>query len=189
MKHCQEINIVNKYTLYIHCICWICEIKNHYIPHCVLILFISSYLTIINSLWLSDTTSCLRTGPTLVQILACCLMALSHYLNWCSLIISDVLWHSLEPISNAHDSYPWYEFKIIHLRLQPHLPGTSELMYTAKYFSSFTLKVSRANENNQSNHSCFLQIFIYPQSTTNTVVCFRSILYNTLPDTCSYSQD
>ena len=39
-----------------------------------------------------------RSGSTLAQVMACCLMAPSHYLNQCWLMISDVLWHS--PDSN-----------------------------------------------------------------------------------------
>ena len=35
-----------------------------------------------------------RSGSTLAQLMACCLMAPSHYLNQCWLIISEVQWHS-----------------------------------------------------------------------------------------------
>ena len=34
-----------------------------------------------------------RTGSTLAQVMACCLMAPIHYLNQCWLIITGVLWH------------------------------------------------------------------------------------------------
>ena len=37
-----------------------------------------------------------RSGSTLAQVMACCLMAPSHYLNQSWLIISKVLWHSSE---------------------------------------------------------------------------------------------
>ena len=33
-------------------------------------------------------------GSTLAQVMTCCLMAPSHYLNQCWLIISEVQWHS-----------------------------------------------------------------------------------------------
>ena len=36
------------------------------------------------------------SGSTLVQVMACCLTAPSHYLNQCWLIISKVQWQSLE---------------------------------------------------------------------------------------------
>ena len=46
----------------------------------------------INSLWCSDAICWLRSGSTLAQVMACCLMAPSHYLNQCWL--HNVLWHS-----------------------------------------------------------------------------------------------
>ena len=36
------------------------------------------------------------SGSALVQVMACCLTAQSHYPNQCWLIISEVLWHSSE---------------------------------------------------------------------------------------------
>ena len=47
----------------------------------------------ISSLWPSDAIWRQRTWSTLVQVMACCLMAPSHYLNQCWLIISEVPWH------------------------------------------------------------------------------------------------
>ena len=65
-----------------------------------------------NSLGPGDAIWQQRSGSPLAQIMACCLMAPSHYLNQCWLIINEVLWHSLEDrfAGNAQDSYPWYEF-------------------------------------------------------------------------------
>ena len=37
-----------------------------------------------------------RSGSTLAQVMACCLMAPSHYLSQCWLIINKVQWHSSE---------------------------------------------------------------------------------------------
>ena len=54
---------------------------------------------VINSLWPSDTIWWHRSGSTLAQVMACCLMALSmlsHYLNQYWLIIHKVYWHSSE---------------------------------------------------------------------------------------------
>ena len=48
----------------------------------------------INSLYPSDALWWHRSGSTLAQAMACCLMAPSHYLNQCWLIISEGLWHS-----------------------------------------------------------------------------------------------
>ena len=50
-------------------------------------------------LWPSDAIWRHRSGSTLAQVMACCLMALSHYLNQCWLTISKVPWHSPEGIS------------------------------------------------------------------------------------------
>ena len=52
--------------------------------------------TNINSLRPSDAIWGQRSGSTLAQLMACCLMAPSHYLNQCWLITSKVLWHSSE---------------------------------------------------------------------------------------------
>ena len=51
---------------------------------------------VINSLGLSNTIWWHRSGSTLAQVMACCLMAPSHYLNQCWLIISKVQLHSSE---------------------------------------------------------------------------------------------
>ena len=66
-----------------------------------------------NSLWHGDVTWSHRYGSTLAQIMACCLMALSHYQNQCWLIISKVLWHSPEGdfTGNVHVIYPCYDFE------------------------------------------------------------------------------
>ena len=50
----------------------------------------------VNSLWPSDTIRHHISGSTLALVLACCLMAPSHYLKRCWLIISEILWHSTE---------------------------------------------------------------------------------------------
>ena len=51
-----------------------------------------------NSLGPSDAIWRWRSWSTLVQVMACCLMAPSHYRNQRWLIISKVLWHSSEDI-------------------------------------------------------------------------------------------
>ena len=67
---------------------------------------------------------------TLAQVMACCLMASSHYLNQCWLMISDVLWHS--PDSNSTENVKIFivemNFKFTNLRLYWNLPGTNQLM-------------------------------------------------------------
>ena len=49
---------------------------------------------LLNSLWPSDTIWRQRSGSTLAQVMACCLMAPSHYLNQCWHISSKVEWRS-----------------------------------------------------------------------------------------------
>ena len=48
----------------------------------------------VNSLGPSDAIWRHKTGSTLAQVMACCLMAPSHYLSQCWLIISKIEWHS-----------------------------------------------------------------------------------------------
>ena len=52
----------------------------------------------INSLGPSDAIRHWISWSTLVQVMACCLTAPSHYLNQCLLIIIKVLWHSSDDI-------------------------------------------------------------------------------------------
>ena len=52
----------------------------------------------VNSLGPSDAIWRWRSWSTLVQVMACCLTAPSHYLNQCWLITSKVLWYSSEDI-------------------------------------------------------------------------------------------
>ena len=55
------------------------------------------------------------TGSALVQIVACCLMAPSHYLNQCWLISSEVQWHSSE--DNFHKQYLIYQSRKLPWKL------------------------------------------------------------------------
>ena len=52
----------------------------------------------INSLDLDEAIWCHATWSTLLQVMAWCPMAPSHYLNLCWLIIKEVLWHSPEAV-------------------------------------------------------------------------------------------
>ena len=52
----------------------------------------------LNSLWPSDAIWRQRSGSTFAQVMACYLMAPSHYLNQCWLIIGEVPWHSSQGI-------------------------------------------------------------------------------------------
>ena len=57
----------------------------------------------INSFWHSDAIWRQGSRSTLVQVMACCLTAPSHYLNQCWLIIAKVQWCSSE--GNFHLRY------------------------------------------------------------------------------------
>ena len=87
--------------------------KNNYFTVNYVKYIIIRHLKTINSLRLSDATWWYRSGSTLVQVMACCLTAPSHYLNQCGLIISEVVWHSPEGnfTENAEDIYPSNEFE------------------------------------------------------------------------------
>ena len=66
----------------------------------------------VNSLGPSDAIWRWRSWSTLVQVMACCLMAPSHYLNQCWLIISKVLWHSSEDIIIRSPRGQWVDILI-----------------------------------------------------------------------------
>ena len=79
----------------------------------------------VNLVWPSDAMWRVRTGSTLSQVMACCLTVPSHYLNQCSLVISDDLWHSHEGnfTGNAQDVYPWYKFQGYQFKITTASPG------------------------------------------------------------------
>ena len=58
-----------------------------------------------NSLWPTDIIWWHRSGPTFAQEMACCLMAPSHYLNQCWLIIKGIVWPSTQSnfMRSAHE--------------------------------------------------------------------------------------
>ena len=73
---------------------------------------------LLNSLWPSDVILRQRSGSTLDQIMACCLMAPNYYLNQCWFLISELLWNSSESSLTANakttilcDEFENYDFK------------------------------------------------------------------------------
>ena len=66
------------------------------------------------TLWPNDVIWRQGSRSTLAQVLACCLMAPSHYLNQCWLMISEVLWHSPDSNfkENTWDICHWNEIEI-----------------------------------------------------------------------------
>ena len=71
---------------------------------------------LINPLWPSDSIWQQRYESTLAQVMACCLMARSHYLNQCWRIISKVQWYSPEGNYTRDTSAitQWNQIKIIY---------------------------------------------------------------------------
>ena len=63
------------------------------------------------SLWPSDAIWRHRSGSTLAQVMACCLMATSHYLNQCWLVINGVYDIHLRTIPHFQDINPQIEFE------------------------------------------------------------------------------
>ena len=97
--------------------------------------FLKSIFQLEPSLWPSDTIWWHGSGSTLALVMACCLMAPSHYLNQCWLIISEVIW--LTPEGNfTGNGQNIYILRITFLRLQPYLPGTNELIIKKFYVIS-----------------------------------------------------
>ena len=63
-----------------------------------------------------------RSGKTLAQVMSCCLMVSSHYLNQCRPpFISEVLWHSTDCCNKL--LFCITSLNIILSKLPPHLPG------------------------------------------------------------------
>ena len=59
---------------------------------------------VLNSLWSSDGIWWHKSGSTLAQLMACCLMGSSHYLNQCSFIIRAFPGYSFESnFTSAHE--------------------------------------------------------------------------------------
>ena len=65
-------------------------------------------LDVANTLWPSDAIWRQRSWSTLAQVMACCLMTVSHYLNQCWLFITKVQWH----LSKAN--FRWKTWTINH---------------------------------------------------------------------------
>ena len=74
-----------------------------------------------------------RSWPTLAQVIACCLMAPSHYLKQCCVHLQWVMWHLHESNfpGSTHDIKQYDEFEIIFSKYCS-LPGTNELKHVLK---------------------------------------------------------
>ena len=99
----------------------------------------SQWINKFNSLVPGDTIWWHRTWSTLVQVMACCLMILSHYLNQCWQIISKVQWQSLEDNilhDIPHPSITKIELNITYLKVHSNVPAVNELnSYLIEYIN------------------------------------------------------
>ena len=89
----------------------------------------------LNSLWPSKAIWQHRTGSTLVQVMACCLLAPSHFLNQCWLIIDGAQQQSISGIlmGSTQDINLWNKFENHTLKkkkILSHHPGANELTWS-----------------------------------------------------------
>ena len=100
------------------------------------ILLIHDWSWQVNSLWPSDTIWRQRSGSTLAQVMACCLMAASHYQNQCWLFI--------------------FKSSDIHIMaISQEMPQTSITKNPFEnYISKILLKFHRGNELNLWSRTC-----------------------------------
>ena len=88
-------------------------------------------LSFVNSLVPSDTIWWHRSWSTLVQVMACCLKAPSHYLNQCWLIINRVTWQAPESnfTENAEEFNPSHELETLTFEIMTSL-RTNEFIWS-----------------------------------------------------------
>ena len=93
----------------------------------------------LKSLGPSDAIWCWRSGSTLVQVMACCLTAPSHYVNQCWFIITKVQWHSAKGnFPRDTPSITTISLQITYLKFHAHLPGTNELIVLLQSMGVFS---------------------------------------------------
>ena len=96
--------------------------------------------TQLNSLGPSDTIWQHRSGSTLAQVMACWMMAPSHYLKPWGLLIREVMWHSSESMFTASAKaiiqYNIFSYWLQHLTWPYELTSSSlSTRMPAPYFS------------------------------------------------------
>ena len=86
--------------------------------------FSPSALYSMNSLWPGDSIWRHGTRSTLAQVMACCLMAPSHHLNQCWLIIGEVPWHSSQDIILrwCEDTNQWNKIENCSFKIASRFP-------------------------------------------------------------------
>ena len=90
-----------------------------------------AWLRLLNSLGPRDAIRRCRSGPTLGQVMACCLTAPSHYLTQCWLITRRPSDFHLRSISREipQPQTPTIRLKIPYLNFQSNLQGGNELTH------------------------------------------------------------
>ena len=126
----DDINISNWFT-------WnkMCTVSNFPCP--ILKVLKSTQVTLIpssyvplNSLWPGDAIWRHRSGSTLAQVMACCLMAPGHY--WTNVDLSSVRYRGIHlgvvSLQWPNISVIKVSLNIIYLKLQPYCPWINELI-------------------------------------------------------------
>ena len=144
---------------------------NH-VQHTCLVLTINS-LKPIDAIWWH------RTRSTLVQVLACCLTAPSHYLNQCWLIISRVHWH-MRAIwhKTPQPSITNITLKIIYQNFNSNLPGFNELNNPCLgEVGNLLISMLLLGLFSQGNNALCCN---RPQQSLKCVHYFEDVLYNSI---------
>ena len=108
---------------------WLAQAKFNW--HNQILVNWDDWLTInFNSLWPIDTIWWHRSGSTLAQVMACCLMPPSHYLHQCWLIIGKVQLHPASEIQEIpQPSITTINWKVTYLKFHSNLSGANELTH------------------------------------------------------------
>ena len=88
--------------------------------------FVRIFQQVVDSLWPGDAIWQHTAGSTLAQVMACCLMAPSHYLNQCWLVITKIQWRQFHKPSITKIG-----LKMTFMQLN--LPGASELILSLMF--------------------------------------------------------
>ena len=104
----------------------------------------------LNLLWASDVQGCWKLWSKLVQAMACCLTAPSHYLNQCWQINSVFIGHLPEGnfTGNAQDHSPWYGVENYQFKTQAYLTGAIELTHWGRVTHIFVIKLTIIGSDN-----------------------------------------
>ena len=113
-----------------------------------------------------------RSGSTLVQVLACCLTAPSHYLNQCWLIISEVLWHApqrnftaIDQVDILYNELENYNFEITATSLRGQ--WVKDCIVQWLLYARFTADVSSLSCESTQFRGHFIQVSYWQHAKWN----------------------